>query len=258
VSEDAIERYLDELFVALRASQPREARSLLAETEAHLRDMAGAAQRDGLDAVTAAQHAIDEYGDPVIIAVADRRRSTTPLLVRIGLSGWQLGAVGAIAIGLSGALAGLVHVLGASDRVLATDATTHLSAVDCSRWQTLYPGATSCAQAALRDWAAETIFYRVAVGLLGIMALAALALLRRRSVRVRLARPLPATVSNTIATAAFGTAGVWLAGLGLDAIIVRSGDGAGGWLTAAPFALAAAVFYGRRLIHDIDAPVRAS
>ena len=255
MSEDPIERYLDELFIEVRASHPREARSLLAETEEHLRDLADAAQRNGLDATTAAQHAVDQYGDPVIIAAADRRRVTTPLLVRVGLSGWQLGAVGAIAIGLSGALAGLVHVLGASDRVLATDTPSHLSAADCARWQSLYPSATSCAQAALRDWAAETIFYRVAVGILGIIALTALALLRRRSVRARLARPLPSTVSNAIATAAFATAGIWLAGLGIDAIIVRSGDGAGGWLTAAPLALAAAVYYGLRLTHDINAPV---
>jgi hypothetical protein len=255
VSDDPIERYLDELFVELRASQPREARSLLAETEEHLRDMADAAQRNGLDAAAAAQHAVDAYGDPVIIAAADRRRTTTPLLVRVGLSAWQMGAVGAIVIGLSGALAGLVHALGASDRILATDTTAHLSPADCVRWQSLYPGARSCAQAALRDWAAETIVYRVAVGILGIMALVALALIRRRSVRVRLARPLPSVVSDAIATVAFGTAGVCLAGLGIDAVIVRSGNGVGGWLTAAPFALAAAVFYGLRLIHDINAPV---
>ena len=255
MSVDPIERYLDELFVELRASQPRDARALLAETEAHLRDLADAMQRDGLDSDAAAQRAVQDYGDPAIIAAADAHRTTTPLLVRIGLSGWQLGAIGAITIGLSGVLAGLAHVLGASDTFLAAHTpTTHLAPADCARWQSLYPNATTCAQAALRDWTAETIFYRVAVGVVGLVALLALVVVRRRSVRARLARPLPLAVSDAVATAAFGAAGVLLAGLGIDAMLVRSGNGAGAWLTAAPIALGAAAFYGRRLVHDIDAP----
>jgi hypothetical protein len=255
VNDDPIERYLDELFVELRASQPRDARLLLAETEEHLRDLAAAAERDGLDATAAARRAVGEYGDPVIVAGADVHRTTTPLLVRIGLSGWQLGAIGAIAIGLSGILAGLVHLFGASDSFLAADtSTTHLAAADCARWQSLYPNASTCAQAALRDWTAETIFYRIAVGLIGLVALLALVVVRRRFIRARLARPLPRVVSDAVATTAFGAIGVWLAGLGIDAIVVRSGDGAGFWLTAAPIALAAAAVYGRRLVHDINPP----
>ncbi len=37
-------------------------------------------------------------------------------------------------------------------------------------WQAMYPNAATCAQAALRDWTAETIFYRIALGLVGLVA----------------------------------------------------------------------------------------
>src|SRR5213075_2454223 len=44
----AIDAYLDELFISLRRSNPRDARAFLAEAEAHLRDAAAEGQRQGL------------------------------------------------------------------------------------------------------------------------------------------------------------------------------------------------------------------
>ena len=42
-----------------------------------------------------------------------------------------------------------------------------------------------------------------------------------------------------------------MAGLGVDALIVSSGHGAGQWLSAAPVALAAGLGFGLRLLRDI-------
>jgi hypothetical protein len=39
--------------------------------------------------------------------------------------------------------------------------------------------------------------------------------------------------------------------MGIDALAVSSGHGAGQWLSAAPVALAAAVIFGIRLVRDI-------
>ena len=84
---------------------------------------------------------------------------------------------------------------------------------DCARWLSGTPRLQSCAQAALDDWA----------------------------------------VVDTIPTTLFGIAGLWLAGLGIDALIVSSGHGAGQWLSAAPVALAAGLVFGLRLVRDVSA-----
>jgi hypothetical protein len=50
---------------------------------------------------------------------------------------------------------------------------------------------------------------------------------------------------------AFGAAGVWTLGLGVDAIAVSSGHGSGQWLSAAPVALLAAAVFGLRLLGNL-------
>jgi hypothetical protein len=85
---------------------------------------------------------------------------------------------------------------------------------------------------------------------IGLFALGFLALARRRS-PIRRWTSLPAPVVDTIAATLFGASGVWLAGMGIDALAVSSGHGAGQWLSAAPVALAAAVIFGIRLVRDI-------
>jgi hypothetical protein len=114
------------------------------------------------------------------------------------------------------------------------------------------PHAHSCAQAALSDWTSEIIGYRVALGILGALALVALSITRRRSLRLRAWSPLPDVVVDTIATTIFGVAGLWLTGLGIDALGFQNGHGAGFWLSGAPVALAAAVVFGRRVTQDME------
>ena len=252
MTDSPIERYLDKLFVELRANNPRDARSLLSETEAHLRDAADEAERSGLDREHAEQSAVERFGDVGLIAASDRDRTATHVAVRIALSGWWLGCVGAIAVGVSGLIAGLMRLAGASTTFIAgSRATTNLTASDCANWLAGYPHAHSCAEAALNDWAAEIVGYRIAFGILGALALTALTLARRRSPRIRGWSPLPVTITNTIATTVFSIAALWLAGLGIDTLILSDAHGAGFWLSAAPVALIAAVIFGVRLLHDM-------
>ncbi|MDP9072665.1 MAG: hypothetical protein M3N98_00585 [Actinomycetota bacterium] len=251
--DSPIERYLDELFAELRHSAPRDARSLLSETETHLRDAAEESVRNGLTPADAEADAIGRYGAARQIATTDCNRGRTDLVRSALLSAWTLGTVGAIAIGVSGLIAGGMRLVGASNQFVAGgQSTAALSKSDCARWLSGYPHAQSCAQAALNDWAWETVGYRIALGVLGLVGFGLLVIGRRRWSRVRGWAPLPSTIVDTIGTTLFGLAGVWLAGLGIDALIVSSGHGAGQWLSAAPVALAAGVVFALRLQRDVS------
>jgi len=253
-AESPIERYLDQLFVELSATPPREARDLLAETEAHLRDAAAEEVSGGLGETDAEAAAVGRFGPSTLMVRAELRRQGPPLrsiVLATVASGWFLGALGAIAVGVSGLAAAVLRLVGGATFIADTRPTGALSASDCARWLSAYPTARSCHQAAVADWANETVAYRIAFGVLGVGALALLIVVRRRWTRARRWTTLPPTVVDTIAVMAFGASGLWLAGLGLDAVVVASGHGAGQWLSAAPIALAVALVFGVRLLRDL-------
>ncbi|MDQ6910990.1 MAG: hypothetical protein M3Z84_09465 [Actinomycetota bacterium] len=253
MTDGPIERYLDDLFVELRRTSPRDARSLLSETESHLRDAADEAMCKGMSATDAENYAIGRFGGARNVAAADRNRGRGDLVRSIIVSAWALGALGAIAVGVSGLIAGLMRLAGASNEFVAgSRSTANLSPSDCARWLSGYPHALSCGQAALEDWAWETVGYRIAFGAFGLLALGSFLFVRRRWSRVRGWAPLPSTVVDTIATTLFVAGSMWLAGLGIDALIVNSGRGAGQWLSAAPVALAIGLVFGFRLVRDLS------
>ena len=251
MSENPIDEYLDDLYVQLGGSPPRDARSLLWETESHLRDTATALERGGLSVLNAETEAVRRFGGAAQLAAADRQTTRTSLLKGVVVSGWTLGALGAVAVGLSGVIAAIMRFAGASNQFIARGSTTNLNPSDCARWQNLYPHAQSCRQAALNDWTGETIFYRIGLGVAGAIAVGLL-LLARRHTPARRWVPLPGPVVDTIATTAFGITGIWLAGLGIDALAVNSGHGAGQWLSAAPVALITALMFGVRLVRNLN------
>jgi hypothetical protein len=249
-----IEDYLDNLFVELRRNAPRAARSMLSEAEAHLRDVADEAARAGKSPEEAEAEAVRRFGEARLVAAADRARG--PLWVARGtfISAWSLGAWGAVAVGVSGLVAGSMRLAGATNRFLTGPwPRSGTTASDCARWLSNYPHAGSCAKAAMADWAFETVAYRVAFGLLGLAALAGLWLARRRWLPAQRWAPLPATVADTVATTIFGLSGAWLAGMGVDTWVVSAGHGSGQWFSAAPVALAAAAVFGTRLLRDLNA-----
>jgi hypothetical protein len=243
---------LDDLFVEVRAASPREARSLLSEAESHLHDAAAEAERHGMSRFDAEVDATRRFGPAQQVAGQDRRRRRRNVVRAVVISVWSLGALGAIAVGVSGVIAGAMHAAGASNQFIAGDqSTANLSRSDCARWLSIYPHAHSCAQAALNDWTWETIGYRIGIGIVGLTALGLLALARRRAWHGPNWAPLPATIVDSGAVTLFGIAGIWLAGLGIDALIVSSGRGAGQWLSAAPVALTAGLLFGLRLVRDV-------
>jgi hypothetical protein len=252
--DSPIESYLDELVAGLSTRQPRELRHLVVEAEAHLRDDAAAGMAAGLSGHAAELAALERFGAASELAVAERRRLVTPLWAlarQFVLTAVVLGAVGAMAVGASGVLsAGIERVAGS--RVVAAPSSGRLfAASDCARWLGLDPAAHSCRAAATADWVNEVVWYRLALGLLGALALTVFVVARRRSSRVRGWALLPPAISDTIAATLFCVGGVWTLGLGIDAIAVSSGDGSGQWLSAAVVALIAAGGFGIRLIRDL-------
>lgn len=249
--ESPIELYLDELVAGMSTRRPRQLRDLLAEAEAHLRDDAEQGVAAGLSSHAAELAAVARFGSVRDLVSAEQQRVTTPpamLARQFALTTVLLGSIGALAVGISGLLAGLVELL-AGSRVLAGPSPGQaLPATACARWLSLDPTAGTCRAAATADWVTEVIGYRLVVGVLGGLTLASYLLVRRRWLRPYRWRLLPEAVMDTIALTCFGVAGVWTLGMGVDSVVVAAGDGSGQWFTAAPVALVAAAAFGFRLL----------
>jgi hypothetical protein len=106
--DGVLERYLDalldELVVAWRG-HPRQIRHQMAEAEAHLRDATAEGIARGLDEPDAEADAVARFGPMRALAAAEaqrRRRSMPQVVVDCLVSGWWLGALGALAVGVSG------------------------------------------------------------------------------------------------------------------------------------------------------------
>jgi len=245
-----VEEYLDALHQALVATIPtRQLRHLLIEAEAHLYDHVDLVVSQGLSRDQAELRAVEHFGPVETLAAGEVAAVRTPwsvLFSQFLRVAWLLGGVGAVAGGVSGAIAWLMHFAG-GDRFLNTVTSGKvLSPSDCTRWLALSPPAKSCA-AVVEDWANETVFYRLAVGVLGIVALAAWLALRRRAALagIGLVRDVLGTASFVVATAVTGARA-------LSAVVTHQGDGTGQWLSAAPTPLAAALVFGRRLVSEAD------
>jgi hypothetical protein len=251
-----IDAYLDELVTRLSTRRPRQLRSLVAEAEAHLRDDADTRVATGSTRDDAERAAVARFGPADLVAGAERATWRAPLSViaqQFVGSALLLGGIGAIAVGISGAVALVVRVLSSARFLVDTPTAAVLTPSNCARWLGSH-GAVSpgpgCRNAAISDWVSEVIGYRLAAGMLGVLVVLLVELVRRR----RGLLLLPPQVSDTIGAAAFAAAGVWLLATGIDAIVVSHGDGAGQWISAAPVALAAAAVFALRLIRELQNP----
>ena len=252
--DSPIESYLDELVTRMPAEQPRALRQLLAETEAHLRDDAARAVAEGASPHDAEADAVRRFGPVPDMVGAEQRRFATPVSTvarQVFSTALLLGSIGAITVGLSGLIAELFQQAAGARALIDVRPGQVLSGSDCARWLAADPTAHDCRSAAIYDWVGEVVMYRIALGLLGLAALAVFFLLRRRWTRQHRWSMLPPLVSDTIATTAFAAAGIWTLGTGIDTLAVGPGTGYGQWLSAAPVALAAAMFFGLRLVRDL-------
>jgi hypothetical protein len=246
--ESPIEQYLDELVRALAGRPPRELRAMLAEAEAHLHDDADAAIGRGAPREEAERDAVARFGPAADLAAGERaldRGRFVVLLRQLAASTVLLSGVGAVAVGVSGVFAAVVRAVGGSRALVDVRPGQVLNPTDCTRWLALDPTAGTCRAAAVADWADETVYYRLALGLVGLLVLAIGYWLRRGRSTSRLA----VTVRDTVGLAAFGLAAAATLLLGIDTVV--RGGGAGQWFTGAAVAAPAAAGFAVLLLRDL-------
>jgi hypothetical protein len=226
-----IDAYLDDL-VGLLRGRSTEIRRILVEVEEHL--------HDAVEAGATEAEAIAAFGDPRTIA--HRFEPNAPgLLASLVSMAWHLGAIGLIAIGLSGALSLGARATMGSSFVAGDPAGVTYTSARCGDLLRLHPELPSCPRAASAHHADEVAVYRMAAGLLGLGALGVwwLALRRRSSA-------LPYDLEPLLAAGAFGLAAVVLYGQGAVSLAEGLHHGAGQWLTGAIVATGFAAWFAKR------------
>ncbi|MHB8377685.1 MAG: hypothetical protein ACYDEB_12135 [Dehalococcoidia bacterium] len=160
-----------------------------------------------------------------------------PGLIRPYLYLARMVAVGLIAIGVSGAVCTMVRSRLGNSALAADQQSAYLSPTRCADLMEYHPEQTTCAGAEQAHHADEIVEYRLAAGVLGLLAAAAYALVRWRTgfsageSRTQLRRYL------LVATIAFGGAAAVLLGIGAGTQL-GSGDTAPRWFADGGVALA--------------------
>ena len=135
--EGPVEAYLDRLVVLLSSGDPRSLRHLLAETEAHLRDSTDRGVAEGLGLDEAEARAVQRFGPVEDFVSAERARQVAPwsrVGRQIAASAVLLGAIGALAVGLSGIVAAAFWAIGGTSGLVAVTPGRQLAGSDCARW----------------------------------------------------------------------------------------------------------------------------
>ena len=227
---DAVERYLDELFDHL-AGTGGAGRRALTETEDHLHSATADLVAAGLTDDQAADRAVERFGDARRIARDLRvvHRDYLGLLRQLFVGAWVLGGIGSVAVGLSGILAAAMRAAWGSSFVAGDIDGVTYTAARCQDYIGFFPG-NSCEAAAALHHASEVVLYREALGVLGIVALAAYAIARR----TRLGGPEWSVrwgATCLVSVTLFGLAAVGLGGSSLLELVFHGSTGVGSYLS---------------------------
>lgn len=241
--DDPVEAYLDDLLGALRGTA-RDVRRTLAECEAHL--------RESVDRGITPEQAVASFGSVRDVA-AGFNRVHRPATVRAVMSGlafqiWRLSAVGLIAIGISGIIAWLAAMVAGTSAVFADAPGTHDSAAACAHFLAVQPAAHTCVAAALLEARDDALVQRWAAGVLGLALLAGWFWWKRRTAVDPRTSDLRAAAA-LIGLTAFGAAGLFLTGYGIDRAVINTGSGQ--WISSGAVALAVAMGYAVALWRNV-------
>jgi hypothetical protein len=172
--------------------------------------------------------------------VGTSRSSLSPSVTTGVVRAWlSLASVGLLAIGASGVLAAVMGTAFGASFVSGDLPGVTYTADRCAELMEYAPGAGSCTAAAAVHHLDETVTYRIAAGVLGMVAFAAWYAWRRRDSLA--GDPLPAAFTASAGAATFGVVGLGLLVAGVDGLVL--GAGAGAYLSAALVSLAVAVGY---------------
>jgi hypothetical protein len=244
---DPVEDYLGRLRDWLRTP---DAARVLAEARDHLHESTIAGMAAGLSEQEAQEAAISSFGSVRAVVRAHQARprhlikGRTPraVLADLIMSAWKLGGMGLTAVGVSGLVVLLMNLTLGRGYVGQSPVGTSFSKAQCSYWLAGWPGARTCAQAAMLESSSDAVVLRTAAGIVGIAALAAYCVfrhLRRDRGQVLLAGYFPA-----LAAVVFGAGAAGLVLLQSTGLTVT--EGAGNYLSGAIVAAGLALWYGFR------------
>jgi hypothetical protein len=240
---DLVAVYLGELRSRLRTP---DAELVIAEAEDHLRESVAAGIAIGMTEREAQEAAISAFGSvPAVVKAHNLRPGQVARdLVMAAL---KLGWIGCFSIAASGFVAWAMDGLFGRAFVGGSPAaTTRFAAAQCQHWLKLWPGAHTCAQAAMLESSSDAVSLRVLGGgiaglvLLGVY-LVALMYWRPGGVRV-----LPAGFFPLVAAAVFAVGGLALVVCAFTGGPLGAPAGPGSFLSGAVVALGMAVGYGSR------------
>lgn len=242
VSEDPIGEYLTQLRAKLRT---RDAALVLAEAEDHLRESVAAGLAVGMSEREAQEAAISAFGTVRTVVRAHHIRKgkvATDLI----MAAWKLAWMGMLAVAASGVVAFGMNVLLGRSFVGAAPAGTRFAVAQCRYWMLNWPGAHSCAQAAMLESSSDAVSLRVLGGGAAGLVLLAGYLVARQVYR---RRAVPALPRGFFPLAAIGVFGFGAAALGVTAVVgdpFGAQSGPGFYLSGSIAALAVAIGYAIR------------
>jgi hypothetical protein len=250
--DDLIEAYLDRLVELLRGPGDH-VRRALAESEDHLRRSQAQQVAAGLSEEEAARVAIDRFGD--VEQVAGRYNtdrvlaSPVQVAVQVLLALALAGSITLVAIGLSGVVAGIGGAAFGHAFIAGDQPGVTYTAERCAEYRAIYPEAPTCEQAALDDHYDETVYNRIAGGVLGLLVLGGWWVASRLAQGQVGPSVIPRSFVPIALTTLFAAAAAVLGGIGvLQWLFAGSNSGAGSLLSAGIVSGVAFLAFGAWLV----------
>lgn len=255
-SERLIDDYLTRLLRELRLG-PAMTRRVLAETEDHLREAVERERAAGREDEAAARRAIARFGSPRLVArrfAAEQGIRLLPpsVILHLVLALGLLAGVGMAAIGVSGLLAAGMGGLFGKEFVAGDAPGVTYTAERCAEFLKYYPAGRDCAAAALDDHFDEVVGFRVAAGVLGLLALGGYLLVRRRYRHLAGVRVLPDGFTATVGAALFGVAALGLLANSSMQILFGGMGSTGNMLSGGIVALVVFALFARSLLGTLS------
>jgi hypothetical protein len=223
-AEERMERYLDELLLALRG-RPREARRLLSEVESHLRESIEAGLAAGLDKPQAVDEALNRFGPPAAVARGlPSLAAYRALLAQITETALLVISALLLAAGVAAVPTAILGLAGNPDLVTGDPSRPALTPERCQQLLHMV-AAPSCGQALAGHHLQEVIRSHLLTGWLGFLVLVAWwALHVHRKGQPAL---LPAGFTLTVCGTLLGAVAAFLLAFGITDV-AHGVDSAGG------------------------------
>jgi hypothetical protein len=239
---DLVAAYLGELRSRLRTP---DADLVIAEAEDHLRESVAAGITIGMSELEAQEAAISAFGSVGAVVRAHNLRSGQ-VARDLVIAAMKLGWIGMFAVAASGFAAWAMDGLAGRPFVGGSPTAARFAPAQCDYWLKLWPGAHTCAQAAMLESSADAVSLRVIGGGIAGMALLGAYLLALMYWRPGGVRVLPRGFFPLAAAAVFAVGALALVVCTFTGAPFDAPAGPGSFLSGAVVALGMAVAYGVR------------